>query len=344
MTTTPTTTRRRTNPVSLLLAAGLAVTFGVLIHQKFGSVSSFIAQAKMTETRTPAPVDAPPSPPPAPPFDAARERAAEHAAAQMLYYARHARRIAADRLADYDQADALSKQADAAEQQGQHGVAVMYYQEAIAAAPQWGDLYEQMGWCLKHVGRLTDAEAAERQAARLNVNDAWAYYSVGDMLLEQRRGEDALPFYLTFVRLATHDLNLYMGYRRLAAIYDMLGGYTEALRADRGWIRSRPRDLDGLDDLGYSTQMTGDMAGSARICREVLRRRPDDVMATDNLGSAVWALGDHTGARRAWQRVLQLTATVTPTNALQRFGDISYYRQNAASFASDAQNMLDQHG
>ena len=295
MTTKATAVRRRTGPTSLALAAALAVALGVIVDKKFGGVSAFPAQAT---ARAAAPV-----------FSPARERAAEKSAAAMVRYARQGHPGDPERLPGYDQANGMYRLAYRREQQGRHEEAAGDYAQAIRYAPGWGELYYQIGWCLKEEGRFTEAEAAERQAARLSVNDAWSYYSEGDMLLELHRYEQALPFYLTFVQIAPHDPNLFMGYRRLGGVYEMLGEFRRAARADRECVRLRPTDADAHDDLGYSDAMIGDQAGSARECRIVLRLRPDDVEATGNLGDALALLGDKAGARREWAKVLRLTST-----------------------------------
>ncbi len=80
-----------------------------------------------------------------------------------------------------------------------------------------------------------DARIALEEAVRLDPADADAHYTLGAMLMDHQRYEDALPHFVTAVQLAPLALQARLS---LAACYGTLGRMPEA-----------NRELDTLDRL-----------------------------------------------------------------------------------------------
>jgi|SRR5579871_1545370 tetratricopeptide (TPR) repeat protein len=114
--------------------------------------------------------------------------------------------------------------------------------QALAALGEAGKLdrsipglYTRMGAIYDLLKQPDDARIALEEAVRLDPADADAHYTLGAMLMDHQRYEDALPHFVTAVQLAPLALQARLS---LAACYGTLGRMPEA-----------NRELDTLDRL-----------------------------------------------------------------------------------------------
>jgi tetratricopeptide (TPR) repeat protein len=114
--------------------------------------------------------------------------------------------------------------------------------EALAALGQAGKLdrrtsglYTRMGAIYDLLQQPDDALISLEEAVRQDPADADAHYTLGAMLMDRQRYEDALSHFITAVQLAPLALQARLS---LAACYGILGQRAEA-----------NRELDAIDRL-----------------------------------------------------------------------------------------------
>ncbi len=96
-------------------------------------------------------------------------------------------------------------------------------------------LHTRMGAIYEMLHQPEDAIIALEEAIRVDPADADAHYAIGNMLMERKRYENALPHLVTAVQLAPLALQARLS---LAACYGMLGQMTQA-----------SRELDAIDRI-----------------------------------------------------------------------------------------------
>jgi tetratricopeptide (TPR) repeat protein len=96
-------------------------------------------------------------------------------------------------------------------------------------------LYTRMGAIYELLHQPDDSIIALQEAIRLDPADADAHYTLGAMLMDRKRYQDALPHFVTAVQLAPFALQARLS---LATCYGMLDQVTQALR-----------ELDAIDRI-----------------------------------------------------------------------------------------------
>jgi tetratricopeptide (TPR) repeat protein len=214
---------------------------------------------------------------------AARKAAEREAAARAAREAARKAREEAERRAREEaerraREEAARKARAAAERMGtgkalyeqhRYAEAEAAYKEAIRLNPGLADAHSSLGFALRSLGRYAEAEAACRKAIRLNPGLADAHNALGGAL-------------------------------------HMLGRYAEAMAAFREAIRLNPGLARAHSNLGGALYMLGRYAEAVAACREAIRLDLGLALAHSNLGAALWGLGRYVEVVAACREAIRL--------------------------------------
>lgn len=101
------------------------------------------------------------------------------------------------------------------------GGAYHFLKDQIEEHPQDGDLQRRMGNFLRNGGKQDLALPYYLEAIKLNPSDAESYYCISDMLIDEQRYEEAIPYFEQLVSLCREskmDDNLRRGIFPLCSI------------------------------------------------------------------------------------------------------------------------------
>jgi len=159
------------------------------------------------------------------------------------------------------------------------------------------------GWSLYELGRYAEAEAASREAIRLDPNLAVAHNNLGLVLAATKRVAEAESAYRTAIRLnrsmsATHN--------NLGSLLWQLKRYPEAEAALREAIRLDPGLAQAHNNLGNVLDDTRRRREAETAYREALRLNPANAMAHNNLGTVFVKRRRYREAETAYREAIRL--------------------------------------
>jgi Flp pilus assembly protein TadD/tRNA A-37 threonylcarbamoyl transferase component Bud32 len=183
--------------------------------------------------------------------------------------------------------------------QGRHKKAEAAFRQAIRLNPDYYTAHGNLGNALFNQGRHKEAEAAYRQAIRLKPNDPKGHNNLGGALDSQGRHKEAETAYREAIRLkpdfprAHHNLGLALNYQ---------GRYKEAEGAFRESIRLKPDHAEAHYHLGLMLSRQGRHTEAEAAYRQALHLRPDYPEAHCNLGGALRDQGRFSEALQSLRR------------------------------------------
>jgi Flp pilus assembly protein TadD len=153
---------------------------------------------------------------------------------------------------------------------------------------------------LRDQNRLSEAEAAYRQAVGTDPNYAIAHHNLGSLFVAMERAEEALAAFERARSLGAQGFELMsnMG-RALSQLYRM----EEAEQAFAEAVAMNPRNVDAQLNLARLRFMRTDPLFSRDIARAAARF-PDDAPLQLLLGNVLWRAGDQQGAERHYRNLL----------------------------------------
>ncbi|MBF0296838.1 MAG: glycosyltransferase family protein [Magnetococcales bacterium] len=177
------------------------------------------------------------------------------------------------------------------------------YREALRLNPEHPETHYNHGYLLDDLQRPVEAEAAWREAIRLRPEYPEAWSNLGYLLRGQNRDAEAEAAWREAIRLRP--------------------GFTDARVNLGGWLLERGRCAEAQEQLHAALQAdpecvaahaflarllhgSGEPEGSAAHWREVLRLRPDDADARYNFGNLLKELGRREEAEANWREALRL--------------------------------------
>ena len=234
---------------------------------------------------------------------------------------------------------ALVGQLQRAYRAGERATALALADSVVLRAPAWPDGYVWKAVVLRELGQLRAAEAALREALRLQPDHVEARLLLARVLQQQGQLREALGQYRQALHRATGTLRaaawLQLGhaYRELGRLDSAAIGFQEALRRDstlaEAWDGLRqvhelegrlpealeaarraqqqaPDDPDYRLALGTLLVRMGDPDEAITWLEGVLAARPWHAVAHYHLGRALLARGDTAAGRRHLDRAEQL--------------------------------------
>ncbi len=216
--------------------------------------------------------------------------------------------------------------------------------DAYAAIPETSPLkaladIRQIG-ALRQAGRTGQAEDMLRNALRDSPNSSTHLVSLGDMMREEERFDEAVAYYGRAIsHIRTPDQKDWFVFFARGVCYERLGDWPKAeadlvmaLRLNPGeasvlnylgysWIdrgerideaktmieqavEEHPNDGFIVDSFGWVHYLTGDFEKAVELLEQAVRLEPTDPTINDHLGDAYWRVGRKIEARFQWQHAL----------------------------------------
>jgi Flp pilus assembly protein TadD len=171
--------------------------------------------------------------------------------------------------------------------------------EALRLDPKLAGAYNNLGAALKDQGKLAEAVAAFREGIRLDPKDAAIRYHLGQVLEAQGKLDEAAAAYGEAVRLRPGYAEAHCN---LGVALVGLGKPKEAEAACRTALRLDPQDAIAHNTLGNALRRQGKMPEAAAAYGEAVRLRPGYAEAHCNLGIALRFQGQFRASLDALRR------------------------------------------
>jgi molecular chaperone DnaK len=197
--------------------------------------------------------------------------------------------------------------------QGHFADAEAAFREAIRLDPGLAVAHSNLGSVLDATDRYGEAEAAYREAIRLYPGLAMAHHNLGFTLKRLKRYPEAEAAFREAIR---HNPDLAMAYNKLGDVLEELKRYPEAETVLRKAIRLQPRDASAHNNLGVVLLRMGRSRKAVAAFREAIRLEPGLVSAHNNLGVALQQLKRYREAEAAYREAIRLDPGSTARNNL----------------------------
>jgi tetratricopeptide (TPR) repeat protein len=172
-----------------------------------------------------------------------------------------------------------------------------------------------LGALLQQRGRPEEAAAYYRAALKTRPEESMVHNSLGSALLETGKGPEALAEFEEALRLQPAYANAHYNMARLLLAADR---FEDAIGHLRAVIRANPQDAAALSDLGGALLAMGNTDEAIERLREAVRLRPDYLNARYNFGQALEAAGKLADAAEEYRAALKIDPTDRDTLAALR--------------------------
>jgi Tfp pilus assembly protein PilF len=188
-------------------------------------------------------------------------------------------------------------------EQGRPEEAEAALREALRIDPQLAHAHSNLGNLLAEQGHPVEAEAALREALRIDPQLAQAHSNLGNLLAEQGRPEEAEEAYREALRIDPQDAKVYSN---LGHLLTKQGRPVEAEAALREALRIDPQDTKAHSNLGILLAEQGRLAEAEEAYREALRINPQNAEGHYNLGVLLVRQGRPVEAEEAYRGALRI--------------------------------------
>jgi len=185
---------------------------------------------------------------------------------------------AAIRLDDsYEEAHFLLAQASRDDPQQ----AISLYRRAIELDPAYSLAHRELGWVLRRLNLLDDAEDQVREATEYDENDTWSFIYLGNILWAKQSIQGAEA---AFRKAIAIDPNCGVAYWCLSDLMRAQGRLQEARRLLRNSLRANVASVEANLRFALLLRDVGDLRKANRYLRRVLRLDPTNHVARGLLG------------------------------------------------------------
>jgi tetratricopeptide (TPR) repeat protein len=215
--------------------------------------------------------------------------------------------------------------------------AIAEYREAAKLDPKNAEAQEGIGWGLMEAGRYEEAEEPLRAAIRLDPDDAYPYAWLVFVLQELEKYQESIPYAERFVAMKPEDLD---GHTRLGWGLGSAGRSREAVAAYKRALELKPDDVGALYDIGLFHYENGDYNEAIEAMQESISRQMDpNAYAYSMIGVARMMLGDLPGAIRADEEAVKLNPDLPEVwhNLGQCYMETGQFEQAIASLEKVSQ-------
>jgi tetratricopeptide (TPR) repeat protein/serine/threonine protein kinase len=208
--------------------------------------------------------------------------------------------------------------------------AIAVLRQGLRLKPNWAEGHHQLGLTLTQKGQLPEAEAAYREANRLQRGQVESHYALGVLLCDTKRDYDgAIAAFREVIRLEPNwaEAHGYLGFA-----LSRKGKQTEATSEFREALRLKPDFAQSHYNLGQVLAAQGKLADAEAELAEALRLKPNDARAHHALGNvyarlARWDRATATFARAAELDPKNRFAWSGRAVTLVTLGDLAGYRR-----------------
>src|ERR1700730_15989773 len=181
--------------------------------------------------------------------------------------------------------------------------ALAHIERAASLAPQKADIRNSHGFVLRALGRNEDAEAAFREAARLDANFLEAHFQLGNLLREAKRNSDAEASYRRVLALSPDHAQ---AHNNLGAALGEQRRFEEAAEHFRRATELRPGYAEGHSNLAHALRAVGRAEEAEAACRRGRALAPRLAVAHLTLGLALQDMGRMDEALASFRRASAL--------------------------------------
>lgn len=171
----------------------------------------------------------------------------------------------------------------ALEKAGRLEEALAAAREAARLAPAEAEMHYNLGCVLLKIGRPAEAAGSLREALRLKPAYAEAHCNLGAALLAQRQGREALAHFQTALQLRPAYADAHYN---LGNLYAQTGRLALAIPCYEAALRLEPARTDAHFNLGQTLLLSGRPSAAIPHFETVLRLTPGDADAARNLAAA----------------------------------------------------------
>ncbi|MBF0461828.1 MAG: tetratricopeptide repeat protein [Magnetococcales bacterium] len=176
-------------------------------------------------------------------------------------------------------------------------------EQAMTVARPDADLLNLAATCHTRLGQPSQAEAAYRQALRLQPNHADVHYNLGNLLQNQNRLAEAETAYRQALDTRPDHANTQFN---LGVLLQGLHRATEAEAIYRQLLHLQPHHIDGCFNLGTLLQAQKRSPEAEAAYRQVILLQPDHLPAHFNLGNLLQGAHRADEAEIVYRQLLHL--------------------------------------
>ena len=177
------------------------------------------------------------------------------------------------------------------------------FREAIRLDPKYSYAHNNLGVVLRSKGDLDGAIAELQEAIRLEPKYAQPHSNLGTALQAKGDLDGSIAEHQAAIRLDPKNAN---AHTNLGAALQAKGDSDAAIAEYRLTLRLDPKNLNAHNNLGVSLRAKGDLDGAIEAFRETLQLDPMNVNVHNNLGDTLQQKGDLDGAIVAYREALRL--------------------------------------
>lgn len=175
--------------------------------------------------------------------------------------------------------------------------------EALRLNPHFPEGYNNLGYALRRLNRIDEAEACHREALRLMPDFAEAHNNLGADLQRLNRIEEAELQFREALRLDPH---LAEAENNLGGVFLSKGNVEEAAAHINAALKIDPENPEAHNGMGGVLLRMGKIEDAVAEWQAALRLNPEYPEATNNLGIALSRLGRLDEAIRQHRAALEL--------------------------------------
>ena len=186
---------------------------------------------------------------------------------------------------------------------GQHDIAVGYLEKACSIGPENPVVLHNYGESLRHIGKLTQAEAALRKVITIDQKFLPAYKSLIAIIqvkhaetLKLNDKDQSSKFAGEIASLTISCGNILMEN----------GSVPDAIETYRHSLSIQPSNAVALSNLGNALRLAGQMSEAEMVCRKALALSPDFAAALNNMGNVLNEQGRFDEATECYKRALAI--------------------------------------
>ncbi len=174
--------------------------------------------------------------------------------------------------------------------------------QALALAPDWPALHDNLGTICSEQGKFGEALIHYAEALKLDPESPTVLYNVGYFLLQN--GLDASRSFLE--KTLEHDATYPDARRALGEVFVEKGETSKAISSFARAIEQNPQDSRSRFRLSDIFWEQGDYHESAQQLNLIIKIDPNDAVAWHNLGLTAIMLDDKPRAKETLLRALEL--------------------------------------
>jgi protein O-GlcNAc transferase len=216
---------------------------------------------------------------------------------------------------------------------GQTDKAILFYKEALKAAPDFDKARYAMGIAFQEKGDLDAAMACYMEALRINPNNAMAYNNLGSILQAMGRLPEAITNYEKAISL---NPNFDKALNNLGKVLQEIGRIDEAIICHEEALRLNANNADARYSLGNAYRKRTQFDKAILCYQEALQIAPDFADAYLALGNVMKDRGNFDEAEENFRSALRIKPDYA--SAFQSLLMTMLYEPRY-----DAQKILDEH-